>query len=107
MNYIVFVQKVGIHYSKGRHMDFIDNRRECIDMIDAQLLELLNERARCALEIGKVKIERGIKIHNPEREKFVLARLKKMNMGPLDGNAVERIFSKIIEECRRLEIMTP
>ena len=85
-------------------MDAIDGWRERINAIDAQLLELLNERARCAIEVGKVKMERGMKIHNPERERFVINRLKEMNMGPLDNGAVERLFRKIIEECRRIEI---
>lgn len=85
-------------------MDAIDGWRERINAIDAQLLELLNERARCAIEVGKVKMERGMKIHNPERERFVINRLKDMNMGPLDNGAVERLFRKIIEECRRIEI---
>jgi chorismate mutase len=67
-------------------------------------LELLNERARCAIEVGKVKTERGMKIHNPEREQSVLDRLKEKNTGPLDSGAIERIFKRIIEECRRIEI---
>ncbi|MHB9028952.1 MAG: chorismate mutase [Candidatus Latescibacterota bacterium] len=85
-------------------MDAIDGWRERIDALDAQLLELLNERARCAIEVGKVKTERGMTIHNPEREKFVLNRLKEKNRGPLDNGAIERIFQRIIEECRRIEI---
>ncbi len=85
-------------------MDAIDGWRERINAIDAQLLEILNERARCAIEIGKIKTERGMKIHNPERERFVLNRLKDLNKGPLDNGAIERLFKKIIEECRRIEI---
>jgi len=85
-------------------MDAIDSWRERIDAIDSQLMKLLNERARCAIEIGKVKTGRGMNIHNPEREKYILKRLKEMNMGPIDNGAIERIFKRIIEECRRIEI---
>jgi chorismate mutase-like protein len=86
-------------------MDEIDGWRKRIDEIDTQLLELLNERAGCAMAIGKIKIARGLKIHSPEREKAVLERIKERNKGPLENSAVERIFEHIIEESRRIEII--
>ena len=33
----------------------LDFWREKIDALDDQILELLNERARCALSVGKIK----------------------------------------------------
>jgi chorismate mutase-like protein len=86
-------------------MDEIEGWRKRIDEIDTQLLELLNERAKCAVAIGKIKMARGLKIHSPEREKAVLARIKEKNKGPLENSAVERIFEHIIEENRRIEII--
>jgi chorismate mutase len=86
-------------------MDTIDEWRGRIDEIDGKLVELLNERAKCAIEVGKIKSERGMKIHNPKREHMVLERVKERNSGPLDHGAVQRIFQKIIEECRRIEII--
>jgi chorismate mutase-like protein len=85
-------------------MDDIDDWRIRIDMIDSKIVELLNERAKCAIAIGKIKAERGMRVHNPEREKIVLDRAKEHNLGPLDHGAVQRIFHQIIEECRRTEI---
>lgn len=86
-------------------MDEIEGWRNRIDEIDTQLLELLNERAKCASAIGKIKIARGLKIFSPEREKAVLEHIKEQNKGPLDNSAVERIFERIIEESRRIEII--
>lgn len=88
-------------------MDEIDDWRTRIDGLDSKIVELLNERARCAVEIGKIKAERGMKVYNPDREKIVLERVKEHNHGPLDHGAVERIFHQIIEECRRTEITAP
>lgn len=85
-------------------MDEINGWRGRIDEIDGKLVELLNERAKCAVEIGKIKSERGMIIHNPQREQTVLNRVKDKNRGPLDHGAVQRIFQKIILECRRIEI---
>lgn len=88
-------------------MDEIDGWRTRIDEIDSRIVKLLNERAGCAIEIGKIKAERGLRIHNPERENIVMNRVKEHNRGPLDHGAVQRIFRQIIEECRRIEITAP
>ena len=37
----------------------IDDWRRRIDEIDRQLVTLLNERSRCAMEIGRIKQERS------------------------------------------------
>lgn len=85
-------------------MEDIDDWRIRIDAIDSKIVELLNDRARCAIEIGKIKTERGMRVLNPKREKIVLERVKEHNRGPLDHGSVQRIFRQIIEECRRTEI---
>ena len=84
-------------------MDEIADWRNCIDEIDTRLLELLNERARCACRIGKIKARKAMKIHNPAREREIIARLKELNKGPLTDTAVQTIFRQIIEECRSIE----
>jgi chorismate mutase-like protein len=87
-------------------MEKLDGWRVRIDEIDGKIVELLNERARCAIEIGRIKSEHGMKIHNLQREHAVLNRVKEKNRGPLDHGAVQRIFQKIIDECRRIEIIS-
>ena len=86
-------------------MDDLSAWRNRIDEIDGKILELVNERAKCAIEIGRIKSERGMKIHNPQREQVVLDNVKEKNRGPLDHGSVQRIFQNIIEECRRIEII--
>jgi len=74
-----------------------------IDDIDAQLVELLNQRSRCAIEIGKLKRAHQLPIYSPEREREVLERVRRLNRGPLDDEALRRVFERIIDESRRLE----
>lgn len=81
----------------------IDDLRRRIDAIDQQLVQLLNERAGCALEIGRHKEEEGLPIYQPVREAEVLGRVRSVNRGPLDDGAVTRLFERIIDEARRLE----
>ncbi len=81
----------------------LDFWREKIDALDDQILELLNERARCALSVGKIKSTEGLPFHVPERETLILNRIRELNGGPLSHEAAQRIFRQIIDESLRLE----
>ena len=83
-------------------MDIEHWRRE-IDDIDAELLRLLNMRARLALKVGALKQAADIPFCDPDRERDVLQRLQEINCGPLDDAAVGKVFRRIIRESRRLE----
>jgi chorismate mutase len=81
----------------------IDEWRRRIDAIDTQLMSLLNSRSACAVEIGRIKRELGLPVYSPEREAWILDRVARENLGPLDDTAVRRVFERIIDESRRLE----
>ena len=84
----------------------IDELRHRIDIIDDQLVRLLNVRVACALEIGRLKHDAGLPIYQPEREKQVLDQVRRSatNLsGPLEAEAVVRIFERIVDEARRAE----
>lgn len=77
--------------------------RSRIDEIDRQILKLLNERARCAVEIGHSKKQQGLPAWAPEREAEILRNVVRANQGPLDDAAVRRLFERVIDEARSLE----
>ncbi len=77
--------------------------REQIDKIDAQLLALLNQRARVAQEVGHVKAETNAPVFRPEREAQVLARVATNNPGPLPSSDLQTIFREVMSACRALE----
>ena len=77
--------------------------RRRIDEIDKKLVELLNERSRCALEIGKLKQADNIPLYQPDRENEVLANAERTNPGPLTDAAIRRLFERIIDEARAAE----
>ena len=81
----------------------IDDWRRKIDVIDEKLVELLNDRFRCASEIGKIKHEMKKRIHDPEREREVIRRICEHNKGPLDNQGLQRLFERIFDESRRIE----
>ena len=77
--------------------------RKKIDELDAKLVELLNERSRCAAEIGKLKRKDSEPIFSPRREREILERVQKLNRGPLGNEAVRRLFERILDEARVVE----
>ena len=83
-------------------MNMADWRRR-IDELDKKLVELLNERSRCALEIGKLKQAAKLPLYQPDRENEVLANAEANNSGPLTDAAIRRLFERIIDEARAAE----
>jgi chorismate mutase len=81
----------------------ISDWRRRMDEVDKKLVELLNERSQCALEIGRLKQEAGIPIYQPTRENEVLANAETNNRGPLSHAAIRRLFERIIDEARSAE----
>src|SRR5687768_393184 len=81
----------------------IEHWRKEIDEVDAELLRLLNVRARLALKVGALKKSARLPFCDPDRERYVLLRLQDMNSGPLDDRAVYKLFRRIIRESRRVQ----
>jgi chorismate mutase len=81
----------------------IDDWRIRIDEIDLVLVQLFNERAVCAIEIGHIKRRLGLDVYSPQREAQVMKNVSDGNQGPLDTDALKRLFERIIDESRRIE----
>jgi chorismate mutase len=84
----------------------IEDWRDEIDALDERLVDLLNQRSTCCIEIGRIKRDRGIPVYSPDRETQVLDHVANRNGGPLESDAVQRLFERIIDESRRLERVT-
>ena len=77
--------------------------RDKIDTIDEKILNLLNERYECVLEVGKWKKSQSHEIYVPEREKELLTRLEKLNKGPLQTKTLRAIYREIMSGALALE----
>jgi chorismate mutase len=44
-----------------------------------------------------------MEVFDPERERQIIRNILSENKGPLDDDALRRIFERIIDECRRIE----
>ncbi len=79
--------------------------RQRIDRVDGDLLELLNQRARYAQQVGQIKARHGEAgfIYRPEREAQVLHRVQEMNPGPLANETITWFFREVMSACLSLE----
>ncbi len=74
-----------------------------IDSIDSRILEMLNERAAVALQIGATKRAAGLPVVELSRERAVIEGMGARNQGPLANDAIERIYTAVMLEMRRLQ----
>lgn len=83
-------------------MDISDWRKK-IDDLDKRLVELLNQRAAAAIEIGRLKRNTDLPIYEPDREREVVTNVQKSNDGPLGGPDLARIFERIMDVMRNIQ----
>jgi chorismate mutase/prephenate dehydratase len=84
-------------------MKNLDDLRQGIDDIDNKILELLNERAKLAMQVGEIKKKDGAPLYVPSREKKIYDRLIATNPGPFPNNALRSVFREIISASLSLE----
>jgi len=77
--------------------------RSRISELDNQILNLLNQRAEAALQIGDLKRRQDAPSYVPEREASILSRLTAASRGPLPADAVLAVWREILSACRALE----
>ncbi|MGB8115508.1 MAG: chorismate mutase [Candidatus Sulfotelmatobacter sp.] len=83
-------------------MDIADWRKK-IDELDQRLVELLSQRARAAVEIGRLKRDTSLPIYEPDRERIVFENVQRLNQGPLPGRDLVRIFERIMDVMRNIQ----
>jgi chorismate mutase-like protein len=83
-------------------MDISDWRKQ-IDELDRKLVELLNQRAHAAHEIGKLKRQAGMPIYEPDREQTVFQNARSLNQGPLPDRDLQRIYERIMDIMRQIQ----
>lgn len=81
----------------------LDKLRVGISRLDEQIVDLLNQRAKLAVQVGKVKRKHNVPIYTPHREQEVLSRVLKQNAGPLPDRTIEGVYKEIMSGSFALE----
>ena len=84
----------------------LKNLRDELKSKDRTIITLLNQRAEISIEIGKVKDEHGLNVHDPSQESKVHDYLSEINDGPLPDEALRNIFREIISASRAMQAPT-
>jgi len=83
--------------------DGLAGLRQQIDALDRQLLDMLNQRAHLAEQVGDIKRAEGSPFFRPDRVAQVLEKIQQLNPGPLKNNHVAAIWREIMSACLALE----
>jgi len=81
----------------------LEELRKQINELDTRLVQLLNERARVVVEIGKLKNKTGKPVYSPDREKEVFAKIAEANQGPLPDKCLTAIWRELMSGSFALE----
>ena len=81
----------------------IEKLRKKIDEVDEKILDLLNQRAKTAVAIGKEKQKKRLKTHDRLREEKILKELVLENKGPLSKKMIIAVYHEILSVCRGLQ----
>ncbi len=77
--------------------------RAGIDSVDAEIVRLLDRRARLARRIGEIKQKNGLQAYAPARERAVLDRVRTLSTGDFPRGGLEEVFREIISSSISLE----
>ena len=89
--------------SDNKEGESLEKLRSRIDELDSELLNLLNERAKCVIKIGKIKQKEKKDVLVPLREKELLDTLRTVNKGPMTDTMVIYLFQQIIDTLKDLQ----
>jgi chorismate mutase len=81
----------------------ISGWRNKIDMLDEQIVQLINERAKAAIAIGDLKHHSNLPVYEPKREQTVFEHVRRVNQGPLPDHEMQHIFERILDVMRSLQ----
>jgi len=81
----------------------IGDLRKRIDTLDERVTKLLNQRAKCALKIRRLKVKRKGGVYAPDREKDVYKKVVSANKGPLSNGSLITVYREIMSADLALE----
>jgi len=85
----------------GSNDSALDEVRQKIDALDAQIQAMISDRARlaCAVRESKGELDSAVDYYRPEREAQVLKAVRERNEGPISDAEMLRLFREIMSVC--------
>lgn len=88
-------------FVSGQQDVSLNEVRQKIDALDAQIQALISERAQlaCAVRESKGELDSAVDYYRPEREAQVLRSVRERNKGPISDDEMLRLFREIMSVC--------
>ena len=81
----------------------LESLRLQIDRLDERIVDLLNERARVVVHLGKLKQQNQTPVYAPDRERAVMEKVRRLNKGPLPDRCLEAVYRELMSGSFALE----
>ncbi len=81
----------------------IEEWRKRIDELDLRLVELINQRAECAIQIGRLKRDSAMPVYEPDRERIIYDNIARNNSGPLSNIQLRQVYERLIDVMRQVQ----
>ena len=82
---------------------YLQQLRTQIDKIDAQIVELYEQRMDISRQVAEYKIETGKKVFDKQREQEKLEKVKSMTHNDFNSHGIEELFEQIMSMSRKLQ----
>jgi len=103
---LLLVPSQTISLNKESAEKVLARQRQRIDLLDKQIISLLNERARIALDIGRIRKRESIPPSSAlGRQEEVLRNVMANSVAPLSPEAARRIYERIIGEMVSIQAL--
>ncbi|HET6961304.1 MAG TPA: chorismate mutase [Terriglobia bacterium] len=104
--WLLLVPRQTISLNKESGEKALARHRQRIDVLDKQIISLLNERARIALDIGRIRKRESIPPSSAlGRQEEVLRNVMANSVPPLSREAARRIYERIIGEMVSIQAL--
>jgi len=83
-------------------MDLLDLRNQ-LDKLDAQIVELYEDRMELCKQVAEYKISTGKKVFDKQREAEKLATVKSLTHNDFNAHGIQELFEQIMSMSRKLQ----
>jgi chorismate mutase/prephenate dehydratase len=79
----------------------VTQMREKITEADLALVQMINKRLKLVEQLWRYKEQRGLELHDPAREEWMLRYLSRANRGPLSTDGLAELYALVLELTKR------
>lgn len=92
----------GMGYRKEDEMNLTE-LRDKLDVVDAQIVALYEDRMELCRQVAEYKLENGRKVFDKQREVEKIAKVKALTHNEFNSHGIEELFEQLMSMSRKLQ----